>query len=207
MVSRNSTMLILTVIQQLPYFTSSHRFTNFPKTIRTPDGELSLIDLISRSYLQTINPNVVLMSGSQYMPMPGFEANFLVKLLSSTESCLYPIALSLLLSVFMYTLVLEKEERLREMMKMNGLKMRNYWIANYIWNLVLYFPSAAVFLLFGIFVVQMPFFTDTNIFILILLLIGWGLCQASLSFFFQNFFSKARMVTGKKKKFLKSNVC
>jgi len=132
------------------------------------------------------------------MPMPGFETNFLVKLLSTAESCLYPIALSLLLAVFMYTLVLEKEERLREMMKMNGLKMRNYWAANYVWNLFLYLPSAVIFLLFGVFVVQMPFFTGTNIFILILMLIGWGLSQASLSFFFQNFFSKARMVTGKK---------
>ena len=40
---------------------------------------------------------------------------------------LYPLSLSLLLPVFMYSLVLEKEDKLIEMMKMNGLKIVNYW--------------------------------------------------------------------------------
>jgi len=163
--------------------------------VRTPDGQLALIDLLSRSYMSMINPNVVLTSGSQYMPMAGIETNFLLKLLSMTETILYPISLSLLLAVFMSTLVLEKEERLREMMKMNGMKMANYWLVNYIWNFFIYLPSAIFFLLFGYFVVQMPFFVGTSLFLLILTVVGWGASQISLSFFFQNFFYKSQMVT------------
>ena len=131
------------------------------------------------------------------MPMPGMEANLLLKLLSMTESCLYPMALSLLLPVFMYALVLEKEERLREMMKMNGLKMKNYWITNYIWNLLLFIPSAAIFTALGYLLVQMPFFTQTSFALIFLIIFGWGVSQVSLSFFFQNFFSKARTVTSR----------
>lgn len=164
--------------------------------MRTSDGELIMIDQLSKAYLQTINPNVILASGSQYMPMAGMEANLLLRFLAMTEAILYPIALSLLLPVLMYTLVLEKEERLREMMKMNGMKMRNYWIVNYIWNVLLYLPSALTFLLFGIYILKMPFFTQTSLPVLCFMLLGWGLCQASLSFFFQNFFSKSTVVTG-----------
>ncbi|RZK04313.1 MAG: hypothetical protein EOO43_22500, partial [Flavobacterium sp.] len=125
--------------------------------VRTPDGQLALIDMLSRAYMQIINPNVVLTTGSQYMPMAGIETNFLLKLLSMTEAILYPISLSLLLAVFMYTLVLEKEERLREMMKMNGMKMGTYWLVNYLWSFVLYLPSAVFFLLFGYYVVKWTF--------------------------------------------------
>jgi hypothetical protein len=45
---------------------------------------------------------------------------------------MYPLALSLNLPIFLYILVLEKENKLVNMMKMNGLKIYNYWIVNII---------------------------------------------------------------------------
>jgi len=63
---------------------------------------------------------------------------------------LYPLSLSLLLPVFMYSLVLEKEDKLIEMMKMNGLKIVNYWTVNYLFFLILYCITAVVFMTFGI---------------------------------------------------------
>ena len=41
---------------------------------------------------------------------------------------LYPLSLSMLLPVFLYAIVLEKEEKLIEMMKMNGMRIINYWM-------------------------------------------------------------------------------
>jgi hypothetical protein len=50
---------------------------------------------------------------------------------------LYPLSLSLLLPVFMYSLVLEKEDKLIEMMKMNGLKIVNYWTVIFLTKLLI----------------------------------------------------------------------
>lgn len=57
------------------------------------------------------------------MPLVGEDKAFIMRIISITGASLYPIALSLLLPIFMYVIVLEKEEKLLEMMKMNGMRM------------------------------------------------------------------------------------
>ena len=150
---------------------------------------------MSKSYLRTITNQTNLLSGLQSMPISQDTSNLLNMIFSLIGATLYPIALSLMLPVFMYVIVLEKEERLQEMMKMNGLKMRYYWLINYIWNLTIYLLSVTIFLLFGRYILDISFFTETAMFPLIIILFGWGLSQVSLSFFFQNFISKARSAT------------
>ena len=154
------------------------------------------MDLINKAYLHEHNPNIVLMSGSQYMPFTLSGDAFITKIMSILGATMYPIGLSVILPVFLYTLVLEKEEKLREMMKMNGMKMINYWIVNYAWNVALYMVSTSIFILFGLFVLKLSFFTDTNKLVLMSVIFGWGLSQVSLSFFYQNFLSKVRTATG-----------
>jgi hypothetical protein len=46
------------------------------------------------------------------MPLIGEDRSFLLKLINVTGSTMYPMALALLLPVFLYAIVLEKEERL-----------------------------------------------------------------------------------------------
>lgn len=96
------------------------------------------------------------------MPMKAEIKGIFIALISATGAILYPLSLSLLLPIFMYTIVLEKEERLLEMMKMNGMKMRNYWIIHYLFNFLIYCIMAVVFEVFGYLVVDMPFFTETD---------------------------------------------
>lgn len=96
---------------------------------------LSLIDLVNRAYLRTINPDVWIVSGVQYMPLVGEDSGYIMRTISVIGASLYPLALSLLLPIFMYTIVLEKEEKLLEMMKMNGMRMQVYWAVTY-----LFFP-------------------------------------------------------------------
>ena len=123
---------------------------------------LSLMDLVSRSYLRTINPEVYLISGVQYMPVIGEDKGFILRIISVTGASLYPLALSLLLPIFMYVIVLEKEEKLLEMMKMNGMRMREYWLMTFIFSFVITFFTFILFFLFGFFILELDFFTDTN---------------------------------------------
>jgi len=152
---------------------------------------------MSKSYIQTLHPDVMVMSGSQVMPQSTSAKAFIAMIINITGTTLYPIALSLLLPVFMQVIILEKEERLREIMKMNGLKMKNYWLVNYLWFLAMYMITAFIFILFGEFVLDTDFFTSTNKYILFICLFGWGLSQVSLSIFYQNFISKAKTAMSK----------
>lgn len=156
-----------------------------------------LFDLMSKSYVQTLHDNVTLISGSQVMPQSTSSKAFIAKIINISAATLYPIALSLLMPVFMQTIVLEKEERLREIMKMNGLKMRNYWLVNFVWFFVLYVAAVLIFIGFGRYVLDTDFFNSMNFTVLLVSLLGWGLCQVSLSFFYQNFISKAKTAMSK----------
>lgn len=143
---------------------------SFP-TLTVADGELSLLDLISRSYLHNLNSSIWLISGVQYMPMKDQDKGWLLKIINITGASLYPLALSLLLPVFMYALVLEKEERILAMMKMNGLKMITYWCVNYVFNFIIFCNMAIAFLLFGYYILKLSFFTVTDLWILVIFMI------------------------------------
>ena len=107
---------------------------------------------------------------------------------------LYPFAISFILPVYVNAIVLEKQERLREMMKMMGLKMSYYWLTNYIWDFILYILVVIVLIVSSL-VFQLRMFTQTNFLILILMFVGWGNAQIALSFLLSTFFKRARSAT------------
>ena len=49
------------------------------------------------------------------------------KITNWTAVTMFPICLTISLPIFLALLVQEKEMRLVEIMKINGLKMKNYW--------------------------------------------------------------------------------
>ena len=126
------------------------------------DGQLSLLDLINKAYLHKIASKYWIQSGVQYMPVKDQDKGFMMKIINLAAASLFPLSLSLLLPVFMYAIVLEKEERLLEMMKMNGMRMRNYWFVSYLFNFAMYFIMIVVFFIFGYAVLELSFFTETN---------------------------------------------
>lgn len=88
---------------------------------------------------------------------------------------IYPLCMCMGLPVFIYAIVMEKETRLLEIMKINGMKMQNYWTVNFVFNLVFYLVTSFVFLVFGSKVFKLQMFTETNLALLCFTLIGWGL--------------------------------
>lgn len=63
---------------------------------------------------------------------------------------IYPSTLSMSFPVFLYLLVLEKEARLLEFMKINGLKMSNYWLINFLFDFFIYAIQITIYLIFAI---------------------------------------------------------
>ena len=105
---------------------------------------------------------------------------------------LFPLSLCLLLPVFTYNIVLEKEQKLIEIMKMNGMRMKNYWMVQFCFNFILYFITVVIFFLFGWLVLGLSWFSQTNILVLILFFVAWGFAQICLAFFFSVLMNKAQ---------------
>ena len=70
---------------------------------------LSTADLFNRAYFRQLFPKVFVMSGIQMMPFQRDSSEFVQRLINVTGATFYPLAISLLLPLFMYTIVLEKE--------------------------------------------------------------------------------------------------
>eukprot|EP00727_Mastigamoeba_balamuthi_P002985 m51a1_g12684 hypothetical protein (671) ;mRNA; f:126-2366 len=107
---------------------------------------------------------------------------------------LTPFALSALVPAFTYTIVHEKQQRLREMMKMMGMEMRTYWTVNFVYDAIVYTFVAAVYGLVGrLFGIRALTQVDTTL--QFLLFSGWGVAQIALSFILSCFFSTSRSAT------------
>jgi len=101
------------------------------------------------------------------MPFVGEDKAFVMRIISITGATLFPLALGLLLPIFMYVIVLEKEEKLLEMMKMNGMRMRDYWFMTFLFSLTLTIITYSLFFMFGYFVLRLSFFTETSFSLLV----------------------------------------
>ena len=90
------------------------------------------------------------------------QGSIVNSIINSVSALIFPLGLSLLVPVFLYSIVLEKEERLVQMMKMNGLKIRYYWLTFFVFNLTLSVVTNLLFFLVGTFVFTTPFFSKTS---------------------------------------------
>lgn len=130
--------------------------------IRVVEGQLMAADTINGAFMRQHFPNLVMLNGMQYMPMGKEASSKFMRVMNILSSGIFPICLSLFLPVFTYTMVLEKETKLLEIMKMNGLQMKNYWFMNFVFNFLIYSVGAFVFMFFGYVVFALEIFTETS---------------------------------------------
>lgn len=119
-------------------------------------------------------------------------SSFVDSIINTVSALIFPLALSLLFPVMLYGLVLEKEEKLVQMMKMNGMKISNYWLVYGLFNFLLALLTNVIFFLLGSFVLSTNFFTKTSPLLLALVALGWILAQIGLAVFLQTLLDKAR---------------
>ncbi len=162
------------------------------KILRTIEGALVVSDLVNQAYMRELFNDTTVIGGVNFYPFKADFNNQIQKGLSLVAFMVFPLCMSMGLPVFLYQIVLEKETRLIENMKINGMKMSNYWKINYLFNLAFYMMTALIFLFFGMGVFDLQVFTDTNFFVLLTTLFGWGLAQISMAFFISVFVSRSQ---------------
>jgi len=155
--------------------------------MRPVEGSLLLADKINQAYTRHLFNDTYVVTGMQFMPFKPAVRQEAEKILNVVGDLIYPILTTLSLPVFLHNMVLEKEQRLIQNMKINGLRMRNYWIVTCCYNFCVYMIAVLVYYAFGRYVSGLTFFTETNPTILMVSLVGWGLNQVALSFLFSCF--------------------
>ena len=141
---------------------------DYNSVVNVINGMLWAVDLINKSYIRKFFDDVFIVSGVQIMPYKQDDNDNIQRIINLAGSTFYPMAVSLLMPLFLYTIVLEKESKLIEIMKINGMKMRFYWLSNFAFNFLLYSATMLIFNLFGSLCLGLTLFTQTNVLLLVI---------------------------------------
>ncbi len=63
---------------------------------------MAIVDMVNQAYIKSIDPAVELVSGTMYMPLTDNSGAYIERLINISGGSLFPLALGLLLPVFMY---------------------------------------------------------------------------------------------------------
>ena len=130
------------------------------------------------------------------MQMPKPETSLTLDIASLVGTLFYTWLLQLLLPVMLSTLVAEKENRLRNMMKMHGLGDAAYWTIQYLWYFVINYVY--VWILIGIgSAINLAFFRLTSYSFQLVFYLLWVSCLIATTFLLSALFtsSKTAVVT------------
>lgn len=116
---------------------------------RSFEGQLNFADILNQAYMRQFFPNTTVLSAVGMYPFKMSYTKYVTRTVNVLGALIYPICLSMSLPVFLYAIVIEKESKQLATMRMNGLKMFNYWFCNFFCFLFFYSMTAFTFVFVG----------------------------------------------------------
>jgi ABC-type multidrug transport system ATPase subunit len=126
--------------------------------------------------------------------LPFYNKEAEVRVVDVAGIALFPFAVSFLLPQYLYRLVLEKQTKLRVMMRIMGLYDATYWLVNYVLDFALYVIVAILFVAIEI-ITRVKFFVETSPLILFWMFFLWGTTQVSVAYFLSTLIRRTRTAT------------
>jgi hypothetical protein len=126
------------------------------------EGLMTLMDILTRNILHYVNPKVYLVSAYTYIINVDFIEAILVALQHIISSGVFPSAMSIIFPVFMYIIALERQQKLKSIMQMHGLKEIHYWLATILNNYLLYMVVYFSFYFVGRYALNLDVFAATS---------------------------------------------
>lgn len=80
-------------------------------------------------------------------------------------------------------------------MRMNGLKLKYYWLCTFIFSFGLSIITFLIFYIFGTYVLELSFFTQTSAVFMWVMFIGWAVAQIGMTNFVQIFIRNGKSAT------------
>ena len=143
--------------------------------LRVPEAMVAAQSIVNKAYMKHLYPDTTVMAGVGVYPYE-FDFDLLYSKSDSFECAVaLPFVLSMGMPMFMYNIVLEKERKLQEYMKINGLTMANYWIVTFLFDYVYYCISAFLVFAFSKWGIGLMVFVRTHPLVIFMVFNGWGL--------------------------------
>ena len=110
-------------------------------------------DRMNNAYISYLFENTHILTGQQYMPFQIDLQKDVAKMTNLISLVIMALVLSLGMPNFLSHIVFEKENKLIDNMKTNGLKMSNYWVVNFTFSYFTYFLTVLFMIFYGRYVI------------------------------------------------------
>jgi hypothetical protein len=108
---------------------------------------------------------------------------------------MFPVALCLGFPLMLFVQVMEKEEKIMELLIINGLETKQYWKAFYVYNFIQLTTVLLVFILSAKIFVDIEYFQKSSMLIFFWFLSIWNLAQISFALLVSTFVAKSSTAT------------
>jgi len=161
-------------------------------SVMVTEGYLTLMDILTRNILHSLNPKVYLISAYSYLISFDVNEKFLESIYYIVGSGIFPMAMGLTLPIFMHLTVTERHTKVKSIMQMHGLKEVNYWLVNIFTSFLQYLMIYFGFYFSGRYLFDMKVFISTSPELMHCLNFFWGLNQIGLAIILQLFVTSPR---------------
>jgi ABC-type multidrug transport system ATPase subunit len=152
-------------------------------------AQMATLDMLTRAFAHQLDPTylpntpeVSRLSNTKFGGrMPRSDSFNLIQILHSFGVLLYPIALSLQLPIYIYLLVMERADKLRNHMFAHGMRLLPYYATTFLFNFVMSLLAMAALWIAGA-AAQIELFSLTSPLLLIVFCVGWALLLVAFAF-------------------------
>lgn len=153
---------------------------------------MTLIDYLTNGLLEstTGKGRQILTFSGMYKDKDYAYALYL-RIFEVMSTLFYPLALGLGFPIVMYFLAIEKEEQVKNLLEINGMKSRYYWLSTYTFFMLFLTLTSFVFYLSGFILLDDGFFHRIPVYDFIIFSILWNLNQIAISIFLISFINSS----------------
>ena len=160
---------------------------------KVTESSIGHINLLTNMHLQSIFQDDLTNIFSIVSPMIDSSAfgGFINTALSLITINMFPIALCLGFPIMLFILVMEKEEKIKDLLQINGLVTTNYWVIFFAYNFIVLQITTLIFLAVGRYWIEIDFFQKSSMWIMIWFLSAWNCSQIGMALFVSTFVKKS----------------
>ena len=157
---------------------------------------MSLIDYMTNNLMSTeLKQSRQILTVGAMFKQKKYSYRLLLNIFEAVSVLFYPMALGLGFPIIMYFLGQEKEERIKSLLEINGMKSYKYWLSTFVFFMIFFSLTSFVFYLTGYLLLEDGFFHKIPVGSFILFITLWNCNQIFFSIFLMSFINSSGTAT------------
>ena len=189
-------------------FESGVKYFGYPELPTPTEGMITLLNWLTNMHLNYAFPNpnasifdqgnIVISLASPQIQGKSTSAMFIESFQYVIQAGIFPQAMAMGFPIMVYIQVIEKEENIKELLEINGMKAINYWIVYIGYYFTIANIVSIIFIIAGRLMIDMTYYRTTSMMAEFLQLIVWNFSQTAMALFITSFQknSKVAQVVG-----------